>query len=74
MGNKLITEKAVCKHCGKDPGIKKGSNVWNGFYDGDLGYHVCFNCRDYHYYHKTENSGEYLFTEFPVTIKSKGAR
>lgn len=44
-----------CDYCGKDPGKKKGSDVWAGFKDAMTGHRVCWSCRDRHYENKKQN-------------------
>lgn len=66
--NKL--RKIKCAHCKTDPGPNPNNkNLWNGFYDGDTGQHVCWNCRDKHYIIKQGKDDGTTYTEFPVPLK-----
>lgn len=59
----------TCNYCKRNPGADpRNKNLWNGFFDGDTGQRVCWNCRDRHYYIKSNGTGETTYTEFPMSL------
>lgn len=69
----MLSSSPCCVHCHMDPGVNKHNlHKWNGFYDMDMEQHVCYACKDYHYWTKQCQGKGGFYSEFPVVLSSPG--